>query len=493
MNVREYGAVGDGEADDSQAIIAATAALKPGHTLFFPTGSYRFAQPRPALRAAIVISGTSDVAVEFGRDAELLMDNLDGGVGTSHGILVRGKASGVTLRNVRVRWKTQPARRSFGDGVRIVGFPADDGAPPPEWTGSTGQVTDVRILDCEVRSSPQAGVIMMGVSGIRVDGLKVHDTMADGLHFNACREATVHGHRAVNTGDDGLALVTYYSESFAYDNVAQTFSLPELSDWSNSDFAVTDVAISGGKANGVRVAGAHHVRIGRLLVSGKRLGAGVILDSAAPGVKADWHYLAARGVRLNRLRIEDCEMGVQLLARPNATSDRRFTEFGLEVDNTQIIGCSNWSMRAESLTAQRATGLTVGVCRIESTSTSGGNGGVGLQNLDAAHLDTLTVSHAEPVTVFSVVDSADLDVDRLLVTVADSVERVAPAPCAVFRASGGRIGSLTVKWPAAPAGWQPVRFDRADGRCVDMAAVGALAVTSLTLEPPSLKETIGRC
>lgn len=493
VNIRDHGAIGDGVADDSPAIIAATAALKSGHTLYFPAGSYRFARRHPPSRAAIAIAGISDVAVDFSRNAELLMDNLDDGSGTSHGILVSGRAAGIALRDVTVRWKTRPARRSFGDGIRVVGFPADGGSPPSGWTGSTGSVADVRILDCHVRSSPQAGVIMMGVSGIKVDGLRVQETMADGLHFNACRRATVRGHRAVDTGDDGLALVTYYADSLSYDNVTHTFSMPDLSDWSNADFAVTNVRVHGGRANGVRLAGAHRVRIGGLEVSGKQSGAGVIADSAAPGVRADWHYVASRDVRLNRVRVRDCEMGVHLLARPSSIPDRRFIDFGLDVSSASIRQCSNWAVRAESLTAQRARGLSLGACRIESTSVTGGNGGVGLENLDSADLADLSVRHAEPVTVFSVNDCAELRAGSVVLTIDPGETRAAAAPAAAFRNSDGRIATLTVRWPGAPDDWQPIRFGRGDGRCGAGAATTTVAVTSLSVEPASVKDPVNRC
>lgn len=494
VNVRDYGAVGDGRTDDSGAVIAATAALKPGHTLYFPTGSYRFAEKMPPMQAAIAICGLSDVAVEFGPKAELLMDNLDAGLGRGHGVLVCGRASGVTLRNVRVRWAAQPVQRSFGDGIRILGYPSDTTPPLPDWTGSTGPVTDVKLFDCEVESSPQAGVIMMGVAGIRVDGLTVRNSMADGLHFNACRRATVHRHRAVNTGDDGLALVTYYSETFSYNSKAQTFAFPELNAWSDSGFVISNVTVTGGGANGLRLAGANDVRIRWLTVSGKRSGAGVIADSAAPGVPAGWHYLAARGTRLDRVRIADCESGIHLLARPNDAVDPRFTDFGLEAGTVEIRGCATWAVRAESMTAQPATGLRLDGCRIESTSVTGGNGGVGLENVHGVRLGTVSVRHPGPVTVISAYRSTDLAADRLAVSVTDSADPdTAPAPSVALLDSDGRIGEIDVRWPQAPDTWQPIRIAGADGQCPQSGGAPAVAVTKVSVDPGTVAEPVGRC
>ncbi|HEY9264035.1 MAG TPA: glycosyl hydrolase family 28-related protein, partial [Mycobacterium sp.] len=100
VNVRDYGAVGDGVTDDSAAIKAAEAALTSGSRLYFPEGDYRFAQQHPAGDAAILLRGLSNVTVEFAPGARLLMDNLDAnGHGTGHGIRVEGAASHVTILN----------------------------------------------------------------------------------------------------------------------------------------------------------------------------------------------------------------------------------------------------------------------------------------------------------------------------------------------------------------------------------------------------------
>lgn len=58
INVKDYGAVGDGITDDSAAIKAAQAALTSGQRLYFPEGSYRFAQQNPAGNAAVLLKGS---------------------------------------------------------------------------------------------------------------------------------------------------------------------------------------------------------------------------------------------------------------------------------------------------------------------------------------------------------------------------------------------------------------------------------------------------
>lgn len=406
IDVRSFGARGDGVTDDSQAIQAAVAALRSHQTLRFPTGSYRFAERNPRGAAAIVLAGVADVTVEFAPGAELLMDNLNpaGRTGTSHGVLVSGPAARIALRNVHVRWAAD-ATRSLGDGIRVQGS-----------AGPRAPVSGISLSDCVVRSSPQAGVIMMGASDISVTGLRVADTRADGLHFNGCRRAKVDDYRAAGTGDDGLALVTYFATRSSFDRAAGTFAFPTLTEWSNTDFSITGVEITGGDANGVRIAGAQRVSVEDLRVTGLRSGAAVLVDSAAPGADAGWHYVASHAVRLAKVTATDCDTGMHVLARPGTAGDRLFTDFDVHADNTTFDGCSNWSVRAESLTEHTLSGVRVQNCRISATSTTGGNGGVGIGNARGISLLDLSIEHTEQVRTFHTDNAGQLTVDRLTIT-----------------------------------------------------------------------------
>lgn len=437
VDVRNFGARGDGVTDDSSAIQAAAQALESGATLRFPSGTYRFAQRWPDGAAAIVIAGVSDVAVEFDPGAELLMDNLDpqNHTGTSHGVLVHGPASRILLRRVNIRW-AGGARRSLGDGIRVQGFPG----PPAGWLGQRAPVTGVTLSDCVVRASPQAGVIMMGVSDITVTGLRVADTAADGLHFNACRNATIDGVEAVGTGDDGVALVTYFAPQFSFDDASHTFSYPALNAWSNTDFAINNVRVVDSAANGVRLAGAYRVTLGGLQVVGARSGAAVMVDSAEPGTDVGWNYVASRAVRIDDFTAANCDTGLHLLARPGDSGDQQFTDFGVHVDDAKIDDCSNWSVRAESLAEQRVRGLHIQNCRISATATTGGKGGVGIRNAHRISLGHIIIEHAEPVVTFRATHAGEFTVDRLRVTIDHSEQPIAPAsPFVSLRSSDGRI------------------------------------------------------
>ncbi|UXA19296.1 glycosyl hydrolase family 28-related protein [Mycobacterium sp. SMC-4] len=455
LDVRDFGAKGDGVTDDSQAIQSAAAALRSHGTLHFPPGRYRFAQHFPPGMAAVVVTGVTNAAVDFAPGAELLMDNVEPSdrTGTGHGILVRGPASRISLRNITIRW-TQGSQRSLGDGIRVEGMP--DLGTPRNWQSQAGPVTGVAVSDCVVENSPQTGVVMLGAANISVRNLRVSRSGADGLHFNACRHARVRDVHTTQTGDDGLALVTYYDREFSYHSVEATFAFPELTPWSNTDFEVRDVTVRAGRANGVRLAGAQQVRISGLDVTGVQTGSAVMVDSAEPGTDVGWHYVASRDIRIDDVATTGCHTGIHLLARPGESGDARFTEFGVHVGRAHLDGCDNWAVHAESLAAQPMRGLHIEQCVITSGSGSGGNGGLGLHRAHDVSLGEVSIRHAEPVVVFRAREAERLAVRRLAVTIDKPDHRQAtPAPAVMLHGSGA-IDDLELGWAGAPASWHPV-------------------------------------
>src|SRR3954454_11338463 len=139
FDVRAFGAVGDGVADDQPALTRATQAMtqNKGGVLYFPSGTYRSGRDRPN---GIEFVGVSNVTILFDPGAVLLMDNLDphSGLGDhGHGILFRGPCHNITLMNVSVKWAKKPTNRSMGDAFRFEGFPSDDRC-----------ISKVRLLQC---------------------------------------------------------------------------------------------------------------------------------------------------------------------------------------------------------------------------------------------------------------------------------------------------------------------------------------------------------
>ena len=120
FSVRDFGARGDGNADDQPAITRAAEKLRATGKgmLYFPHGVYRCAR-QAGRQDGVFLSGVSDVSIVFEPGAVLLMDNLnpkDGRGDYGHGIRLVGPCSNIWLQNVVVKWKQKPSRRSMGDG-----------------------------------------------------------------------------------------------------------------------------------------------------------------------------------------------------------------------------------------------------------------------------------------------------------------------------------------------------------------------------------------
>ncbi|MFS0900968.1 glycosyl hydrolase family 28-related protein [Mycolicibacterium litorale] len=409
VNVKDYGAVGDGITDDSAAIKAAEAALTSGQRLYFPEGTYRFAQQNPAGNAAVLLKGLSDVTVEFAPGARLLMDNLDAdGHGTSHGIRVEGAASNVTILNATVEWKTRPSARSFGDGFSILGW-ASNTPPPPGWTGSTGTVSNVSLVNATVINAPQTGAVFMGASDVTVTNFTAIGTRGDGLHFNSNRRVTVNGLLAQNTGDDGLAFVTYYhpTQPWTYGPGDGPFNQPGLGEWNNGGSVASHITVTGGSASGVRVQGGYDITITDVTVSGKEFG--IQVNSAKATGPGDWTSLASRDIDISDVTIDDVQTGIVLATNNiDGTEDSMWWDFaGLTISDVTIHNARNWSVAVETpaSTTSAFAGLTLRNIHAEVDGAvgplGGGKGGILLASLRDSVIDNvrLVSVHASDINV----------------------------------------------------------------------------------------------
>lgn len=395
INVKEYGAVGDGITDDSAAIKAAVAALTSGERLYLPLGDYRFAQQHPVGEAAIVLAGLSNVTVEFEPGARLLMDNLDSnGYGTSHGIRVQGAASHVAILNPTIEWVTRPSARSFGDGISVLGWPSDS-PPPAGWVGSTGTVDFVSIINGRTVNAPQAGAVIMGASDVTVTNFTAIGTLADGLHFNADRRVTVDGLVAVNTGDDGLAFVTYYdpSQLWTYGPTDGPFNQAGVGAWNNGGSVASHIFVTGGRANGVRVQGGYDITISDITVTDKDFG--IQLNSAKATGPGDWTSLASRDVHVSDVTIDGAQTAIVLATNNiDGTEDPMWWDFaGSSISDVTITGAKNWSLAVETpaTITSKFAGITLRHIRAESMAADGpfggGNGGILLASLHDSVID----------------------------------------------------------------------------------------------------------
>lgn len=504
IDVRDYGAVGDGVADDSAALIAAAAAMTDQATLYFPAGSYRFAQRNPAAKAAIKLSGLSYVNIVMEPSAELLMDNLDSnGLGTSDGIRIVGAGSYVNLVNTTVRWATPPSERSTGDGLYILGYPSD-GAPQSGWQASTGTLRHISIVNHRTINAPQTGAVIMGCSDISVNNFLAKDTLADGLHFNACRGISVNGHHAINVGDDGLAFVTYYHPTDIWQDAggaAGPFNQPGIGEWNNTGAVAQSIVVRGGRANGSRIQGANNVKVQGISVHDKDFG--VQINSAQIGAGNDWTSLASRNSSFSNATIQNCGSGVVLATNLiDGESPRQFWDFaGCEISDVTIDGSDNWSLVVE--TPDNAKGKVSGVKLTGITATSrgnpsgGGKGGIRLASLYDSEISDIKLVSDHAGCDLLVVGAAQQRTEHLmnfvtLVNEGVTVEDLPQSNLLLGDLTHVGPGRLLIQDIAGIVGTGTLRSDQADGEGVILNLIANGSFASIHATAPGRGAGIGR-
>jgi hypothetical protein len=351
FNVREFGAAGDGVADDQPAITRATRAVtqNKGGVLYFPSGNYRCGRGGPH---GVEFAGVSNVTILFDPGAVLLMDNLNpqSGLGDrGHGILFRGACHDITLINVSVKWAKKPTNRSLGDAFRFEGFPSQDRC-----------ISKVRMLQCSAELSPQTGAVLMGCSDIDVENFRITRTWADGLHFNACRRVHVNGITGVETGDDTLSFVTYQDDKAvnAYTGGPGSYARADFGEWNSNNSTATNIHATGGGANGVRLAGALNVELSNVTVEGKLRA--VISDCGKKeGNKHSWSWLASRGITISDVTAINCTSGfyVSNFNQP-MTVDDKWWRFDIQLSNLRAKNCKDDSLLIADVVGVRVHGVS---------------------------------------------------------------------------------------------------------------------------------------
>ncbi len=341
LNVKQFGAVGDGRKDDSLAIKQASQVLTDQHILYFPSGTY-LVQTKGNL---IELKGISNLAVVFETEAVLLLDNLnEEGEGTGHAFYFKGPAENLTLDGLSIKWKDRPKARSEGDGIRIDG-PCSDQGPSAERT-----YKNINIKNCTVENSPQTGMILMGCSHVHIENIHLKNTHADGIHLNACQQFTVDTVKGEKLGDDNVALVTYYDSNSTkrtlYNNQYGPYTQPTLGEWSNYKGLIANVeSMDQRGANGIRVAGALDVKIFNLRAQQRK--AGIIVDAGRKGGTFGWSYQASRSIAVTNVTAEDCHVGIHIMSYNVDPSDHLFWDFDVTVSNALIKDCEHDNLLVE--------------------------------------------------------------------------------------------------------------------------------------------------
>lgn len=208
INVRDYGAVGDGVTNDMPSVIDAMMAEKSssnplewvprfdpaiGGVLYFPPGIYNLSLMMLWFNGLHVVGAGAGTTTLLFRQA-------------SHG---GGDADAAPKL-----WFTDPRfdRRIHDVSIRDLTIRTDLLLTGADARGSGATVLKfyavdrLRISGVEVADSPSFGISVWDCSDVVVDHCHVHDTHIDGIHLASVNRGLVHACRVDHTGDDAIAI-----------------------------------------------------------------------------------------------------------------------------------------------------------------------------------------------------------------------------------------------------------------------------------------------
>lgn len=226
FDVRDYGAVGDGVAIDSDAINAAieAAAAAGGGTVLFPAGTY----------ASYTIRLRSNVHLHFEMGATLLAatptaergyDPPEPGPGNEY------QDFGHSHWHNSLMWGIEV------ENVAITGFGLIDGAglwrglgPQPPNAGNKAialkLARNVTIRDISILNGGHFAILATGVDNLTIENVRI-DTNRDGINIDSCRNVRIANVSVNSPNDDAIVLKSSFGLGYAQptENVTITNSL----------------------------------------------------------------------------------------------------------------------------------------------------------------------------------------------------------------------------------------------------------------------------
>ncbi len=264
LNAQNFGAKGDGAANDTAALqsaLAAAGSFAKSATLFVPPGEYRFT----------MLDVPSGVTVAGVRGATILKPITNGTTQISRLRVLN--AHDVTLRDFTID-ETNPTVR----------------------TGVYGQISfdnvqRVRVDNVEVIGSSGAGMHAMMATDLVITGCVVHGTLADGIHIQrGSKNVTVAYNHVFDVQDDAIGFVSHAQATAGYcENIVIVGNTLGPSDPDGTGHIGSGIALIGAigatvVGNTIRGTGSAGIRItsidegasgfalaGNILITGNRL------------------------------------------------------------------------------------------------------------------------------------------------------------------------------------------------------------------------------
>jgi hypothetical protein len=187
INVRDYGAVGNGSTDDCTAINSAISALTNNSTLYFPAGKYRITSSLSFLSSLTGVTVIGD-----GWSSEIYNDSGSTGSNTFG---TTASASRITIRDLA--FTGTASVRGSGVHLRIAS-------------------SYTEIAGCYFSGCSDFGVLVSYESGSWTSNVSVHGnmfyaTLGDGVHVGSACNVQVNNNMFLYTKDDAIGIIADYA------------------------------------------------------------------------------------------------------------------------------------------------------------------------------------------------------------------------------------------------------------------------------------------
>ena len=193
--VKDYGATGDGQTDDTSAILSAFNSVKQtGGILDFGSGVYKFEGLKN-------LTGLNNMIVEA-TNAVLLNSVNKGG-------FIISNSTNLKWRGGTMRYTSQPS------------FNSSDQHPL-----YFNKCNDISAQGIHISGSPFMGMVFNGCQGVSVKDCIAENTQRDGIHFVFCQDVICNNNLLRNTVDDALPFIDLgWSECTRSKNITAQFNI----------------------------------------------------------------------------------------------------------------------------------------------------------------------------------------------------------------------------------------------------------------------------
>jgi len=190
VNVRDYGAVGDGVTDDTAAFIAAINALADHGVLFIPAGNYVLSPvsgadelPYSQIKHHLLVQGREDVHIlgEPGETVLLFQSPMHQGLRLLN--VKDSSVSGLTLKLV-----DPPAYRMNRALLDVSGC------------------SQIRIEGVKIQGASGPGLLLDSSDQLLVQQCSIVDTRCAGISLQSCRQVTITENVIEDSGSHGIYL-----------------------------------------------------------------------------------------------------------------------------------------------------------------------------------------------------------------------------------------------------------------------------------------------